>query len=1033
VVLISGEAGIGKTWLVQRLRETAEAVGGVVLVGSSPFAGASLAYAPLVEALRTLPKRVDAATLAAIVGTAGPEIARIVPSFPGIATASAGAPGEPPPTEATSGEPSPILLDDWLRSRTIEAIAAVLERLGELRAPAVLVLEDLQWADLSSIDAFAFLVRLLRDTRVLLVGTILSETERAGAEAVGRLVADLDREERVVRLDLVGLADDAITAIAAQRLAGANDVRRIKEIVRRADGNPFFAEQLASIPAGERPGPGIRATIRAQIGNLRPTTLGVLRRAALAGRRFEYPLMRAAAGLPDDELATALREAIDAGVLEATAGPWGSGFAFRHELVREALEEGLLPSERAAHHLALAAAIEATIASNEAGSGTDTSDLVARLARHRLEGGDHAAALPALVDAGRAAAATAPGPEAAKLLLAAVGTWDRLAAGAGRAVAGSAAVLTSQADLETIGRIPHAELLRLAAEVAAVAGDLDQAIGLARRIVAEADASGDLPDRAQATERLARFLHAAGHDEESDALSAELAFAADHLPPRIRSRVLAGRARTLAVRGDPGEARIAAERAIAAARDGGSPEDFERARIAYGLALSRLGEDEAARRELAAAVGTLEGVRTSPPQPSRILTMIERYADLAGALARIGERSGSAETDRRAMSIARELGLPAATSAPLLIARAERAFADGDWDDAAAATEVLLAEASEPRVRSSARTIRARVATGRGRYGEAAELLGSEVLDPESGPREELAGANVVAPIEVWVASAELGAWRGRVDDGFRCIAAGLTTSGPDRGSARLELLAFAIRLGADRADLARLRRDPAAVTAATDDASGHLAHLRALVTAPGRAADAIAHLRMAEAEWSRVINAVDPEPWRIAATSWNALGRAAPAAYAEWQVAERAAARRSGRDEARASLARAHAAAAVLGAQPLLERIESLARRARLTLDDGTTATAANVALSPRREVFGLSVRELEVLALVADGRTNRQIADALFISEKTAGHHVSNVLGKLGVASRVEAAAIAHRTGLATAAGAEDRTEMGRDRRDG
>jgi DNA-binding NarL/FixJ family response regulator len=101
---------------------------------------------------------------------------------------------------------------------------------------------------------------------------------------------------------------------------------------------------------------------------------------------------------------------------------------------------------------------------------------------------------------------------------------------------------------------------------------------------------------------------------------------------------------------------------------------------------------------------------------------------------------------------------------------------------------------------------------------------------------------------------------------------------------------------------------------------------------------------------------------------------------------------------------------AQALGASPLRVELDVLARRARLDLTETPTLDAPP---SPAA-ALGITPRELEVLLLIADGRTNRQIADALFITEKTAGHHVSNLLGKLGVANRLEAAALAHRAGV-------------------
>ena len=116
-------------------------------------------------------------------------------------------------------------------------------------------------------------------------------------------------------------------------------------------------------------------------------------------------------------------------------------------------------------------------------------------------------------------------------------------------------------------------------------------------------------------------------------------------------------------------------------------------------------------------------------------------------------------------------------------------------------------------------------------------------------------------------------------------------------------------------------------------------------------------------------------------------------------------------RDAATEALRRPAAITGRLGARLLDAEVKALAQRARLRLDpDAPPATAAPTPT----EQLGLTPREAEVLALVAAGRSNRQIAEALFISPKTASVHVSNILAKLGVATRVEAAAVAHRLGL-------------------
>jgi DNA-binding CsgD family transcriptional regulator len=102
------------------------------------------------------------------------------------------------------------------------------------------------------------------------------------------------------------------------------------------------------------------------------------------------------------------------------------------------------------------------------------------------------------------------------------------------------------------------------------------------------------------------------------------------------------------------------------------------------------------------------------------------------------------------------------------------------------------------------------------------------------------------------------------------------------------------------------------------------------------------------------------------------------------------------------------------LGAVPLRRELELLAQRGRVRLEAPAEPSAATAEAPSVAASLGLTQREAEVLALVAAGRTNRQIGQELFIAPKTASVHVSRILAKLGVAGRGEAAAVAHRLGL-------------------
>jgi DNA-binding CsgD family transcriptional regulator len=269
-------------------------------------------------------------------------------------------------------------------------------------------------------------------------------------------------------------------------------------------------------------------------------------------------------------------------------------------------------------------------------------------------------------------------------------------------------------------------------------------------------------------------------------------------------------------------------------------------------------------------------------------------------------------------------------------------------------------------------------------------------------------------------AEAEVAAWQGRLEDASAAVAEGLAAlQGPLQDLRAYMLLAIGLRVEGDRAGLAAARHDHDTLADARLVAGVLLRWARTTLDEP-EVAPRRALLATCEAEYARVQGDLDPEGWLAAVAAWEEAGHPYHLAMARWRAAEALLARRRDRDLAAGLLRQGHAAATTMGAAPLRRELERLARLGRVELDrdrpgggddtpeDDTPPAAAAV------EALGLTARELEVLALVAEGRSNRQVADALFISAKTASVHVSNILAKLGVASRVEAAAVAYRLGL-------------------
>jgi DNA-binding CsgD family transcriptional regulator len=257
---------------------------------------------------------------------------------------------------------------------------------------------------------------------------------------------------------------------------------------------------------------------------------------------------------------------------------------------------------------------------------------------------------------------------------------------------------------------------------------------------------------------------------------------------------------------------------------------------------------------------------------------------------------------------------------------------------------------------------------------------------------------------------AEHALWRGDTGEALAEVAAALDKISHQRGWSPevIRVAATGLAARADRAALAR----------ATGDAEGARSEVtaaRPLVEAAREGAvyprrpgfvlgiEGRGWLARAEAEWRRVQGTDDPAVWQAVVGVFSP-GFVYETARARWRLAQ-ALAEAGRRDEAQQEWAQASDVAGELGAVPLRRALADLARRARLGAPEHRYQAPGPLA--------ALTAREREVLRLLSEGRSNREIAAALFIAPKTASVHVSNILGKLGAASRTEAAAIAYREG--------------------
>jgi DNA-binding SARP family transcriptional activator/DNA-binding GntR family transcriptional regulator len=387
-VFVVGSAGLGKTRLTAELADRARSSGSTVLSGRCiQLVGTGVPYLPLVDALRPLR---GSPALAGV-----RELSRLLPD----------AAGEAP---AASRSDSRLAL--------FEEVLAVLGRLGA-GEPVVLVLEDLQWADESTLDLVAFLAHAIRQRRVLLVATYRSDEVRPG-DYLYRLTTGLVAAGAARTLALVPLSRaDTETLIAASSPRPLPD-GLVAGIAARSEGNPFFArELLAAAARGETALPPVlRDALLGHVAELGPDAVSVLRVAAASGRDVSYGLLAAVMPLGELQLAGALRDAVEHDVLVPDHAT--STFRFRHALFAEAVYATLLPGEREVLHQRLARAL------TEAAGGTASAEA----AQHWAAAGRPVEALEASLRAAREAEAVSGLTEALRHVERVLELWDQVPA-----------------------------------------------------------------------------------------------------------------------------------------------------------------------------------------------------------------------------------------------------------------------------------------------------------------------------------------------------------------------------------------------------------------------------------------------------------------------------------------------------------------------------------------------------------------------------------------------------------------------------
>jgi DNA-binding CsgD family transcriptional regulator/tetratricopeptide (TPR) repeat protein len=972
--LMSGDAGVGKSRLVGEAVERAAAAGFTVLVGRClDTAESALPYLPFTEIVGAL-----AATRPELVAE-HVALRHLLPG--GLARTAA------------TGEQR-----DLGQLQVFDAVLSVLDDLTAT-TPALLVVEDLHWSDRSSRDLLFFLLSRLTGQRLVVLATYRSD-DLHRRHPLRPLLSELVRLPQVERIDL-GPLDARESLELVRRLAdGSLAEPMLQRIARRSEGNAFFAEELVSASSDGLPH-GLVEVLVARIEGLSPTTQRVLRIASVAGRRVSHRRLAAVSGMPDDDLEQALREAVAHHVLVAAdtePGEIGAddGYHFRHALLREAIYHELLPGERSRVHAQYAELL--AVPGGAGPRGVAEPGRAAELAHHAMAGHDLRLALAASVQA----ALEADDREApAEVLLHAergIELW--------RAVP----------DAEAVAGVDEGSVTRWAAWGASSTGDPDRGIALGKRALELADERGDPALTARIGQRYAlRLLDLAGREQEALAAARRALELLEREPPSaeltwahaILARVLT-RIDHFAEAVSEAETALAVARHLPADPDGDLDAGKADALVSLAVCAEYGGDPERARqllgeaKPLARRSGNL-AVELRAYYSLGISLLDEGRLDEAGAEFAAGEeRAHATGTTWSAYGL------------ELRVAHVLTRYMCGEWDAAEAAAEIA-GESVSATVAFRLAAAGLLTAVGRGRFEPVRRRL-QELR--ESAPVDE----QVI--MLMGQAGAEAALWQGRPDEEARWArdaVAGLNTGSysdlaPHLGRIMLGALGAAAHVEMAMAGLQPLDE---ATAAARDMARiAEEAAERGLPRAGKLGPEGCAWLRRARAELARLGSPPDPAAWQEVADAFgyetDCVGPrsgAAPVgyrqAYAVLRHAEAVLTSGGAHAQVEPGLRAAYATATELGAAPLAGALRELAQRAGVQLEP-TAPSPEQAGPDP------LTPRERSVLALVAEGRTNRQVGAELFISEKTVSVHLSRVMAKLGASSRTEAVSVAYARGL-------------------
>ncbi|MET0977012.1 MAG: AAA family ATPase [Leifsonia sp.] len=912
-VVIGGEAGIGKSRLIDEFLAESTDVFRVLLGQCVDLGSVASPYAPIKGILRTLADDVGAERMLDVAGPGRAALAALLPEL-GPAVADVDTPA--------------------VRGQLHEVVAVLLEAFSRER-PIIVAVEDLHWIDSASLSLLRFLVRALVTGRVLLVLSYRTEDVTRG-HPVRAFLSEVERSRSVERLEVTRLTRAQVRRQVRAISGEAPTDAAVETFFARSDGIPFFVEELWGIDAfsaGARLPDTLRDLLLVRYERLSEPARGLLRLLSTGGVRLSHALLSAVFTGTADELDAAARESVIAGVLVID----GDDYAFRHALVREAVLDDLLPGERTRYHARYAEAYERLAGRRR---------VAAEVAYHWLGAHDDVRAFPATIAAMRQARETYAYATAAQMGERAMELWDRVT------------------DAEALAGMDRYELIGRTASYLRNAGEGDRALAVAKLGLAECP-----PDNrhyARLLRDAALYLSALGRPGAIAQLETALRLV-DPDDDVLRMTIMSALAGRMMIEGRLDESIEVADRAhaMAVAAD----------MVGYASVTANIGA--VSRTHRGQIADGLAGLALARELAEHEVNAQLRYwvnaSDIAFLLGDFPEAIRLAE---EGLERARRYGVERSSGVILASNAVDPLHAIGEWDRADSLLERAIA--LDPPVVFQVYLQRARIWSNlwRGRVEEAAADL--RRYRPMMAPFSEvevqtrLGIARVAA--EVALAQHDHAA----AADELRVI---WTEPGMPLPSYALPLLWNAARLLAVAPEL----------SAGTEDDLRRL--LDALTPWP------------TQSVWSAFIEAelgggdgTDVALWRRASEATAAS--VAPVFLRSYALLQLARAELAGGDRATARSAFQDAVA-----QAEADGVTWVAEEAsRLTTAAGLRITPTDPA--PTGDADALTARERQVLDLIAEGLSNREIGARLFISGKTASVHVSAILRKLGASSRTEAA---------------------------